>query len=75
MSRINTEVLIAVLSLLGTCFGSLLGVFASNKLVNYRIEQLEKKVDKHNDILEKIPVLEYGLKKLNHAESEVVCVN
>ena len=43
------EVLVAVLALVGTLFGSGSGVLISNKLVNYRIEQLEIKLDKYTD--------------------------
>lgn len=48
------EILIAVLSFLGTCLGSLGGL----KLMSYRIEQLEKKVDKHNSVIERVFKLE-----------------
>ena len=43
----NTEIWVALLALVGTIVGSGSGVMISNKLVNYRIEQLEKKVDKY----------------------------
>ena len=43
------EVLVAVLALVGTLFGSGSGIMISNKLVNYRIEQLEIKLDKYTD--------------------------
>jgi len=48
------EVFVAVLSLLGTLFGSLAGIITANKLSTYRIEQLEKKVDKHNNLIERM---------------------
>ena len=48
------EVIVAVLSLFGTLVGS---VF-SNRLTIYRIDQLEKKVDKHNNIIERTYKLE-----------------
>ena len=38
------------ISLLGTAFGSIAGILAANRLVIYRIEQLEEKVAKHNII-------------------------
>ena len=41
------EVLIALFSVIGTIIGSGGGILVSNKLVNYRLEQLEKKVDKY----------------------------
>ena len=64
MSAINTEIIIAVLSLVGTCFGSLIGAFASSKLTIYRIEQLENKVDKHNNVIERLVLLEHDVKNL-----------
>ena len=42
------DVLIALLSLAGTLTGTLGGILTSARLTNYRIEQLEKKVDRHN---------------------------
>jgi hypothetical protein len=52
------ELIVAGLSLIGTLGGSCLGVMASNKLVVYRIEQLEKKVDKHNCVIDRTYKLE-----------------
>lgn len=54
----SESVVIAILSLAGTIIGSLLGILASNKLVVYRIEQLEKKVEKHNSVIERVYLLE-----------------
>lgn len=51
-------VIVAIISLLGTLGGSLLGIIAANKLTTYRIEQLEKKVDKHNQVIERVFNLE-----------------
>ncbi len=59
-----TEILIALLSLLGTILGSAGGVYAANKLSVYRIEQLEKKVDRHNSIIERTVILERDQKTL-----------
>lgn len=49
------------MALLGTLGGSFMGVLAANKLVNYRIEQLEKKVDKHNNVIERTYKIEKRL--------------
>ena len=54
----SESIIIAILSLAGTIIGSLLGILASNKLVIYRIEQLEKKVEKHNSVIERVYLLE-----------------
>lgn len=62
----NSEVLVALLSLAGTLLGSLAGILASSKLTNYRLSQLEQKVDRHNSFGERIPVLEEKMKVVNH---------
>lgn len=49
MNSVIATIVVAVLSLIGTCVGSIAGILTANKLTNYRIEQLEKKVDKMND--------------------------
>lgn len=59
-------VLVALISLIGTFGGTLGGILASAKLTTYRIEQLEKKVEKHNNFAERIPVLEEKLKVEEH---------
>ena len=53
-----TEVVVAIVSLMGTLIGSLAGIIASSHLMSYRIEQLEKKVDKHNSVVERVALLE-----------------
>ena len=55
-----SEVIVGLLSLVGTLVGSIAGIIASNKLTLYRIEQLEKKVDKHNNLIERTFRLEEG---------------
>ncbi len=53
---------VGLLSLAGTMAGSLTGVLTANKLTNYRIEQLEKKVDQHNALVERTAIIERDLK-------------
>ena len=55
------EIIVAIIALAGTAIGSLGGILAANRLTNYRIEQLEKKVDKHNCVVERITVVEVKL--------------
>lgn len=49
-----------------TFFGSALGTFGGYRLMAYRIEQLEKKVEKHNNFAERLPVLEEKVKVADH---------
>ena len=61
------------MSLSGTCIGTLGGILASSRLTNYRLQQLEDKVEKHNSIIERVfnlekqeAVIEEEIKVANH---------
>ena len=62
----SETIIVALISLVGTLAGSLSGILVSSKMTNYRIEQLEKKVDKHNNFAEKIPIINEQIKVINH---------
>jgi uncharacterized protein YcaQ len=69
----SETIIVAVLSLLGSLGGTLGGIALNSKLSNYRIEQLEKKVDKHNNLIERmfhaeeaITVMDEKIKVANH---------
>ena len=62
----SNEVIVALLGFAGTIIGSFTGIIASSKLTNYRLEQLEKKVDKHNNVIERTYILEEQMKSVNH---------
>ncbi len=64
--RMDTDIVVALIALLGTGLGSLTGVLTANKLSNYRIKQLELKVDKHNNFAGRMPVVEEQIKVINH---------
>ena len=51
-------IIVSLISLLGTLGGSFAGILTANKLTNYRIEQLEKKVERHNSVIERVYLLE-----------------
>lgn len=50
----GTEIVVGLLSLLGTLIGTLSGILTSNKLTNYKIDELQKKVDKHNNLIDRM---------------------
>lgn len=51
-------IIVALIGFGGAVIGSALGVIASAKLTNYRLEQLEKKVNLHNNVIERVYNLE-----------------
>lgn len=61
-----SAILVAALSFAGTCVGSITAVMTSNRLVTYRIDQLERKVQKHNDVVTRTFILEEQVKVANH---------
>ena len=62
----DNNVVISLISLFGSLIGTLGGIVVSSKLTAYRLEQLEKKVDKHNHFAERLPVVEEQIKVINH---------
>lgn len=67
----STEIIIGVLSLIGTAIGALAGILTANKLVVYRLDQLEKKVDKHNQLIERTYKLEESVAILDQKISAI----
>lgn len=62
----NPEIIVALLSLMGTLGGSLGGILVSSKMTNYRLQQLENRVAEHNNFARRIPVMEEQIKIINH---------
>ena len=62
VNEIQANIIIAVCG----CIGSVIGSFGGFRLISYRVEQLEKKVDKHNNFAERLPVVEEQIKVINH---------
>ncbi len=63
---ISSDIIVALIALVGTLLGSFGGIVTSSKLTSYRLKKLEEKVDKHNNFAERIPVVEEKIKVLNH---------
>lgn len=68
-----TEVVTTIIGVVGSGIGSLIGIICNTKLINYRIKQLEKKVDKHNQVVDRmyeaeksISVIQEDMKVANH---------
>ena len=63
--------MVALLSVAGTVLGSLFGVLASSRLTTYRLEQLEAKVNKHNNLVERMTKVEQSVKSAHHRIDEL----
>jgi len=62
----NEAVIVAILGFAGTLTGSLFGVLAAQKLTQYRLAQLEEKVGKHNNLIERTYRLEGQVEECCH---------
>ncbi len=67
----SDSVVVGLLSLAGTLLGSLAGIATSAKLVVYRLEQLEKKVQAHNSLIERMYKVEGRLTEVEHGLDEL----
>ena len=62
----NETIIVALLGFAGTLVGSLFGVLAAQKLTQYRLSQLEDKVNRHNNLVERTYVLEGQMTEVQH---------
>ena len=62
----NDAIIVALLGFAGTLLGSLFGVLAAQKLTQYRLSQLEEKVNKHNNLIERTFKLEGRMDEAEH---------
>lgn len=62
----NESIIVGLLSLTGTLVGAFAGILTANRLTTYRIEKLEEKVDKHNNVIERTFQLEGRITEAEH---------
>ena len=71
MTPMDNTVIVALIGALGSAGGALLGVIASSNLTQYRLSQLEEKVDKHNNVVERMTIAEGKITELQHEVSDL----
>ncbi|MBQ1789116.1 MAG: hypothetical protein II008_02970 [Oscillospiraceae bacterium] len=62
----SETIIVALIGLAGSAIGAFAGVMASAKLTNYRLQQLEEKVNKHNNMVERTYALEGRMTEAEH---------
>jgi len=67
----NSDVLLGMVPSLISLAGIIITALITNSLVKYRVEQLEKKVDKHNNLIERMYVVETEIKDV---KEEIRCI-
>lgn len=67
----SPQIMVSLISFLGTLLGTLGGIIASSRLTGYRISQLEKKVEKHNNLIERMVRVENSVKSAHHRIDEI----
>lgn len=65
-----TAIVTALIGMIGSAFGALVGVMMNSKMINYRLEQLEKKVQAHNSLIERT----YKLEQKDEVQDEKIKV-
>ncbi|MBM6921790.1 hypothetical protein H6A12_11575 [Phocea massiliensis] len=64
------ELLASVIAVAGTIIGSFAGIMTSSRLTIYRLSKLEEKVEKHNQVVERVFRLEESVKSAHHRIDE-----
>lgn len=74
----DSTIIVSIITLVGVVIANILSFIATRKensnnfnLFIYRVEQLEKKVDKHNNFAQRLPIVEEQLKVVNHRLSNL----
>ena len=67
----ENTIVVAIISGIFTLIGSFSGIIISNRLSTYRIGQLEKKVEKHNNLVERMTIVEESTKSAHHRLDEL----
>lgn len=62
----SDTIVVAIIGLVGSGLGSMVGVIASSKLTQYRIQKLEEQVSKHNNLVERTYKLEGRMDEAEH---------
>ena len=65
------DIFLALIAFAGTLVGTFGGILTANRLSTYRIEQLEKKVEKHNNLVERMFSVESSVKSAHHRIDEL----
>ena len=66
----SDAVIVAIIGLAGSGAGAVGGILISSKLTQYRLEQLERKVEVHNGIIDRV----YKLEQHNEVQDEKIRV-
>lgn len=74
----SSEIITALIGLGGSALGSIIGIICNSKVTAYRLKELEKKVDKHNTVIERtykveerLSVVDEEIKVANHRISDL----
>ncbi len=71
----DEQMIIALVSILGTGIGSMSGIMFTSKLNNYRIEQLEKKLDEFNRLNERLALAEQSIQTCHARVDKIIAVS
>lgn len=66
----SDAIIVAVIGFCGSLVGTAAGTFGGIKLISYRIEQLEKRVEKHNNLIDRT----YKLEEVSALQAEQIKV-
>ena len=71
--QMDNTVIVASISFLGTLVGTAGGIIAGGKLVNYRLEQLEKRMESYSNLALRLPVIEEKIKNADRRILKLEC--
>ena len=67
----DSTVIVGIFSFAASIIGTFGGILVSSKLTNYRLERLEERVNKHNNLIERMYKVEDSTKSAHHRIDEL----
>ena len=71
MTQYIGEIIVGVLALIGTIIGATTASNKTQALLVYRLDELEKKVEKHNQVVERTVILERDMETAFNSIDEI----
>lgn len=67
----SDAIIVAIISVVGSLITCIVSSIITNKLIGYRVGQLEKKVDQHNKVIDRTYRLEQNVAVLNTEKDNI----
>lgn len=65
------EIIVAIITSLSTLLAAAVSIIVNNRIIGYKVDELTKKVEKHNNLIERMAIVERDLKTAFNRVDEI----